>query len=864
MTDDDRKPPKIGEWILFRVTRPGDKVSVLGDLEEEYREIGIEWGIWKARIWFWGHVIRSLGPCLVFHLYWRITMFASYIKTAWRNIKKHKMYSMITMSGLVVGLTIFILFFRIALFGFSFDTFHENSDRIYGVVQVFQSANQDEQHSAFTPAPMLPTLLEEFPEIEEGTRFHLPGRMVVTHQDRHFFENNILFVDSNFLSFFTFKMVFGHAETVLTEPNTVVLTKTSALKYFRNEYPVGRVLTLNNRTDLTVTGVVDDVPANSTIQFDFLVSMETARSLYGWMEDWAVYNQTAFVRLSEGYDPTALEEKFSVFLHKHFANSPDSPIRSYLFPFLDFALNSIHIDAYFFSTGPYTNYLLLMMGSVFLLIVCINFMNLSTARYTDRIKEIGMRKVIGANRGQLMRQFLSESVLMTLMTLPCVVFLYGFARDGFLTLVGDFQVDISLWTSPFVLFGLLIVSILTGLVAGSYPAFFLSSFKTVWVFKTKLQSGKKGGRLRKILVVTQFAFSIIFIVLTFVQKKQAHYIYQADLGYNRDSVVVVPISGEVRENLHIMKEKLTRYPHVSFVSASPALPGFWGPEDRVVPQGMSEEEAWTMNVYGVDTDFIDVLHIPLMEGRSFSVDYDDTDHFVINRMAARQLQWEDPIGKELTIGDRKGRVIGVVDDFHFNDVHYPICPTVLYLEEEDLHYLLIKVTRPENIPSVVAYIKKQWPILFPNVPFESYKLDDYFHDIYRSAIEVGAYLIGMVGGVAVFFSCLGLLGLASYAVRRRTKEIGIRKVLGASVHSLFVMLGMDLLKLVLLSNIIALPLAYFISKSFLQFAFAIRRDIRADVFIVAVLMTLLSALIAITSQTLKAACANPVHSLRYE
>jgi len=790
-------------------------------------------------------------------------MIKNYIKIALRNLKRQKIYSVITMSGLVIGFAVFIFFALISFSLSDFDKFHENARRIYGVVQVLPGGLEGEQHSAILPSPLLPALLEEFPEIEDGTRFFPAGRMIVGHQDKIFYEDGIRFVDPHFLSIFSFKVVIGNAEKALSEPYSLVLTEDSALKYFGDENPIGKSLTLDNKIDVVVTGITENVPKNSSISFDFLISAETAQALYGRTDDWNINNQGVFLLLSEGYEPAGLEAKLPDFINKHYELTPTSPKRLYLFPMLDFSKKSKGIECYW-GSGEFSFVTLWIIAVLLLLIASINYMNLSTARYVTRANEVGMRKVVGAHRFQLIKQFLGESILISLISLPVGIVVYEVLGPVLTAYMGLDFLNLSLWDKPQIFILVLGVAALTGIFAGSYPAFYLSVFKPVQILTGKVQKGKKGGRLRKTLVVVQFSFSIILIVFTLISVRQSAHNLRVDLGFDRTGIIAVEITGEARDNLELIKTDLTRHPDIVSVSASQAVPISWDTKHPVLPEGFGEDDTLNMNTYGIDYDFIEILGIELVQGRSFSRSYSDENNFIINETAAQQLQWKDPIGKQLSFEDQKGTVIGVAKDFHFKSIYQEhISPAVLYLEPKDLDYMLVKYSSPPRASEVVEYIRERWKILAPDLPFEYVSLNDYFQDAYIEGDKT-AEMSGVLGIMAIFLSCLGLFGLSSYAVERRFKEIGIRKVLGASVTGIIWMLIKEFLRLVVIANIIAVPIAYLMMSNMIRFIYAYPVDIGIDIFIYTVSITTLIAFITVSSQTLKAARSNPVHALKYE
>jgi len=788
-------------------------------------------------------------------------MIKNYFRIALRNMGRQKIYTLITISGLVLGLSVFIMFALVTDFTSNFDTFHENADRIYAVVQVRSGSQGEEQHSAITPVPLAPSLKSEFPEISKAVRYFPPGRILVKHQEKAFYEAGVRFIDSDFLSIFSFKMIKGDKKTALSKGNSIVLTEDSALKYFGDENPMGKTMTLNNKTAVVVTGITENNPIDSSIYYDFLVSMPTARSLPVRMDDWKTDNQATFLLLSQKANPLRLEEKFSSFINKYYPDTDKSPRRLYLHPLLDFFLLSEGIDCYW-ATGRISYITIWILAILLLIIACINFMNLSTARYTTRAREVGIRKVVGANRGQLVKQFLSESTLMAILSLPGAILLYKLLSPILAAHLGQIF-SLPLVNRPNVLVLIVAITIFTGIFAGSYPAFYLSAFKPISIFKKQFSKGKKGSRFRKLLVVVQFTFSIILILITFINIKQSQHNLEVDLGYDRANIVAVTIPSEARDKLDVFKEELTQFNNITSVSASTALPIEWNTKERVLPKGTSEEEAFDMNVYGIYYGFTEMLDINIVEGRSFSPEFNDFDHFIMNETAARQLQWKDPVGKHLVIGNRKGTIIGIAEDFHFTSMFFKtISPAVLTLDPEKRNYMLIKYSDSESLPDVIEFTREKWNIIAPYLPFEYITLEDAFQDIFQG--DKTTEMTGVLGILAIFLSCLGLFGLSSYSVERRIKEIGIRKVLGASVLRIVRMLIWDFLKLVAIANIIAIPIAYFIMNSIINFLYAYPIKIGAGIFIYTTGLSLLIAFMTVSSQTIKMALANPANILKYE
>ncbi len=502
-------------------------------------------------------------------------MFKSYFLIALRNLKKQKAFSLINIIGMAIGMAGFILFALMAGVKLKADRFHENADRIYSVVQVVQSENKEEQHLALTPGPVAEALRMEFPEIEDIVRIGPGGRMTLKRGDESFFENKILFVDPGFLSMFSFGMAAGDPETALSEPYSMVISEASALKYFGDEDPMGKVLTLDKGIEVTVRGVTRNISRTSSIRFDFLISMETSRVLSGVLDDWTLNRIGTFLLVPEEFDRTRFEERLPSFLAKYFENYPESPQKMYLFPFLDFRLKSRHITSLVASSSPISVYVTLSIGVLLLVIVSINFINLSTVRYMHRTKEIGLRKVVGAKRSQLIIQFLGESLLLAFIAIPAAILLYEIIHPIFYAYMGNFalvsfnpQVSNSIWNYPFLLQYLVVAAILTGIFSGLYPAFFLSSFQPLHVLKESFKPGRRKKRGSKVMIVFQFAFSVIFIASAGILKSQFGHLWEADMGYNRDRVAVIQLGKESRNKLEVLKTEISRHPDVIQVSAS--------------------------------------------------------------------------------------------------------------------------------------------------------------------------------------------------------------------------------------------------------------------------------------------------------
>jgi putative ABC transport system permease protein len=797
-------------------------------------------------------------------------MFKSYFLIALRNLKKQKAFSLINIMGMAIGMAGFTLFALMAGVKLQADKFHENAERIYSVVQVVQLENKETKHLAFTPGPVAEALRREFPEIDDVVRICPAGRMTLKRENDSFYENDILFVDPTFLSMFSFRMAAGNPKTALSEPYSMVMSEAAAVKYFGDEDPIGKVLTLEKGIKVRVTGVTQNISRTSSIHFEFLVSMETLRAFSSILDDWGANRIATFLLIPEGFDQASFEERLPAFMDKYFEDYPESPQKMYLFPFLDFRLKSKHIISLVASSNPASVFIIFSIGVLLLIVVSINFINLSTVRYMHRTKEIGLRKVIGARRSQLIVQFLGESLLLSFIAIPAAILLYELIHPIFYAYMGSFalasftpQVSNSIWNYPFLLQYLVVAAVLTGIFSGLYPAFFLSSFRPLEVLKERFQSGKKRKRTSKVMIVLQFSLSVIFIASAGILKHQFGHLCEADMGYNRENVAVIQLGGEARNKLEVLKTEISRRPDVVQVSSSDNLPLVWETEKPVRLPDVPEDEAFTMKAYGIDYGFIEALEMQIKEGRSFSQDYADRQSFVLNETAVQKLEWENPLGKQLTVGDRTGTVIGVVKDFLFADIGFGIPPAVLYLDQENVNVMLVKFSSSDRFPDLRKFIKAQWQLLMPDLPFESMTLTEHYNRVFGLLGRLANFL-SMVGLTAVLFSSLGLLGLATYLVERRTKEIGIRKVLGASSMNIMWKVAREFLIPVVIANVISLGIVYYAWQKVLQTGLVFISNINAGTYIFALFVTVFTAILAVGSQTMKAARANPADSLRYE
>ena len=791
-------------------------------------------------------------------------MLTNYLKIALRNLRKHRGYAFINVAGLAVGIACCVL---IALFirdEFSYDRHHEQADQIYRLALDIDLSDGVLRLARSSP-PMAPALLEAFPEIIEAVRLRSMGTLLVSQQDHQFYEERFYFADVNVFEVFTMPLLRGNPQTALQTPFSVVLTAETARRYFGETDPMGQTVRLANQVDLTVTGVLAPIPSQSHFRPDFLASFASLQSFGGTnLERWGWLGTLTYLLLPEGYDPASLEAKLPAWINTHRGDGQSDTWHFYLQPVTAIHLNSELTGELGPNSDIRYSYLLSLIGLFILLIACINYMNLATARATQRAKEVGMRKILGAHRYQLVRQFLGESMLFAVLALFLALALADLLLPVFNTLTAK-DLTLSLHDRLFVLLALLGIGLVVGLGAGSYPALFLTRFQPADTLKGHARTRPSGMRLRQGLVATQFTLSILLVIGTLTVAHQQAYMQAKELGFNKEQVVVIPMQDETSPARYAMiKQALLQHPSVVSTTAASSLPGRGHDELTFRPEGFTDDQNPSLAIFFVDHDFVETLDIKMIEGRDFSRDFaTDTSAFLINEAAVKRLGWDDPLGKY--IGDDSGApigtVVGVIQDFHFESLHAEIAPLLLQIAPGSAREIAVRV-RPENLSEVLAFLKQQWQAFEPAYPFQYNFLDDDFDQLYRAEQRLNQ-IFGYASFLAIFIACLGLFGLAAFTAQQRTKEIGIRKVLGASFTEIVLLLSKDFARLVLVAFILATPPAYFAMRRWLD-SFAYRIDLSWEIFLLAGLTTLGVALMTVSYQAVRAALADPVESLRYE
>ncbi|GGH05121.1 ABC transporter permease [Mucilaginibacter phyllosphaerae] len=811
-------------------------------------------------------------------------MFKNYIKTAYRSLYKNKGFTAINILGLALGLATCLLIVFYVVDELSYDRYNTKADRIYRVNEDLKLGDNQVQYAVAMP-PLAKTLKAEYPYVEDATRIKPAGTTHVKKGNSNIVENKVGFVDASIFNVFTLPMISGDPKTALLEPNTVVITESTAKKYFNTTAALGKTIIFNDKENFKVTGVIKDVPKNSHFNFDFFVSLESfpdSRS-----NEWLRSNYNTYVLLKDAKDHTKLAASFPAFLQKFSGAQMQSELGMNIAQFekggsyfrLNLtALTDIHLNSNLTgelgpnSTKEYV-YIFSAIAIFILLIACVNFMNLSTARSSNRAREVGVRKVLGSSRKNLIFQFLAESILITFIATIIAVIAASVLLPAFNQISGK---DIILTTQSlkWLVPALLLIVLVIGSLAGSYPAFFLSAFQPIAVLKGKLSAGFKGGGLRSFLVVFQFFVSILLIVGTLVIYNQLNFIQTKNLGYNRNQVLIVQNSGELNQQAGVFKQELAQLPGVKSATMTGFLPTNGWRNTRIYFKDASYDQKKSLfpQSWEVDADYIPTMDMKLAAGRNFSKEMQtDSSAIIINEAAAKFLGFADPVGKTVYQslgGDRKGNtpnvkechIVGVVKDFHFNSLRQKIEPIVLTYGQ-NAGALAIRVGSAD-IQSLMSQIKAKWNSLSPGVQINYSFMDQDFDLSYRSEQRIGKIFV-IFTSLAIIIACLGLFGLAAYAAEQRTKEIGIRKVLGANVTWIVTMLSKDFIKLVCIAIVTASPIAWFVMNKWLQ-DFAYRITIQWWVIAAAAVGSLLIAFITISFQSVKAAIANPVNSLRSE
>ena len=805
-------------------------------------------------------------------------MLKNYIKIALRNLIRHKGYTFINIFGLATGIICCLLILVYVQDELSYDKYHEKAEQIYRIVNAgVIRGNQIEM--PLVSGPWGPAMVEEFPEVLKAVRIKPPdSRWVITNGEKKFPEKGLYFADPTFLEIFDVEMVVGDPETTLDAPYSMVITEEMAEKYFGEEDPIGKIIVGDNWMNFNITGIMRKHPPSTHMDYDFLVNFETLNKAidpvnkqlyYGDLSrEWQNFRIYTYLLLDANADPDAVENKMRTLLEERLGRMLRT-VGVELNPYLQ-KLTDIHLKSNLEGEiGPTGNesyiYIFSAVAIFILLIACINFMNLSTARSESRAKEVGIRKVIGADRGQLIKQFLGESITFTFFASIIAGIAVMFLLIPFNT-IAEKNILVSSLINVQTISLLIGLVIIVGFVSGSYPAFLLSAFRPAEVLSGKKHKGASGGILRKVLVVVQFSISVFLIISLSVIYGQMGYIKNKLLGYDKENILAIPLSDPApRSTYESYKTTLLSNSNITSVSAASTIPGGLFGIALMRPIGRPANENLTIQWMVVDYDFIETFGIELHEGRDFSREFttDLNRALLLNEEAVKQFGFDSGIDKRLSAGGPTDLpVIAVSKDYYFKSLHQNIEPFAMLLgTEQAFNWVFIKTT-DENMPRVMQFAEQEWRRINPGHPFE-YTFVDINNDMmYQSEMKLSR-LFSIFTGIAIYIACLGLFGLASFTVVQRTKEIGMRKILGASIGGIVIILSKEYVKWVVLANVFAWPLAYYFMRRWLE-GFAYHTNLNILAFFVSGMLALIIALLTVSAQTFKAAAANPVDSLRYE
>ncbi len=865
MTESPR-PPRIARWIFGRIIDSDIRYGAMGDLEEQFLHMYREGSPLKARISYWLQIPAALPAFFKNTLYWSFAMTGNYLRVFYRLMKKHRGYSFINFAGLTLGIGVFMLITLFVQHEFSVDKHHENLNRIYRV--------QGENMRQLSMAPAVGKLISEnIPEAQKVVRFkfrhdylakYLPSNDL--SKEKTTVIRNFGWADSTVFDVFTFSFIAGDPKTALEDPFALILTESVAQRIFGNEDPIGQTLEVNNQHEYHVTAVMRDLE-RTHLRFDVLAPFENLGKIIGQSEldSFNSWNLATYVLLSQSHDRVVVAGKITDLFHDILKESRNVDFAFELFP-----LRNLYFSAvlYGHQGNKQMVYVFMAIAVFILLIACVNFLNLSTARASLRAKEVGIKKVVGSTRKRLVTQFLGESVLFSLVSFVAAIglaatFLQEFSRLTQRNLTMDY-----FW-SPLVLFTFAGGAALVGILAGIYPAFYLSAFRPVDVLKGENVKGVRSGVFRKVLISFQFAISIILIFATSVVFKQLEYIKNKDLGFQKEHIVYMEFARNrgIRKNKDAFKSRLMQHPQIHNVTYSQGRPGLvynWeGFEYKGERNGFA--------IFTVDPDYFGVYGLEIIAGRNFSreMSTDQLRKCLLNETAVRTLELEEPVGTILQHDDLGGssfpvrdvEVIGVVKDFHYQTLRNPIQPQ-MFGWNDGWHWMASVKISSENVPATIAHIENIWHEFSPEFPFDFHFVDDLVAGIYQNEERL-AKTIGYFAGLGIFIACLGLFGLAAFMAEQRTKEIGVRKVLGASVGGILLLLSKEFSKWVIVANVVAWPLAYFAMNKWLA-DFAYRTEIGVWPFVLSAILALAVALATVSYQSWKAATANPIESLRFE
>lgn len=846
--------PNIIEWILRFFIREDDIEHRLGDFEEMYQYIYKKDGKLKATKWYLKQLITSIPKLLLNSFYWGVAMFKNYLLVAFRNFKNQKVFSILNITGLALGLACTLLILLWVQDELGYDKFHNNGDETYRLI--LEKSTSEVFRVPVTPAPLGPFLKENYPEIEQITRCSSAPRTLKYGENfKKTYNNRGLFADPNFFEVFNFPLKRGDISEALRNKNSIVISEELAKVCFGKEYPLGKTLLFNNNIELLITGVISKQAGNSHLDFNFVVPIELARQFRYDPNDWTSDILRTYVILKPGTEKSAINKKIENVIVDHVPNKNAKIIFQ--------PLDEIHLYSLDGGGQIVYVYILSAIGLFILVIACINFMNLSTAHSINRSKEIGLRKVIGAQREGLIKQFLSESLLASFLSLflALIIVITILPYYNYLT-QKEFLISSVINTNT--LFVILIITLITGLLSGSYPAIYLSSFNPLNIMSNRGITGDaNGNRLRRILVVVQFSLSIFLIIGSIVVHNQLEYIKNKDLGLDKENLVYMQLGTEGKNSFQSIKNELKQNTAILNVTRTNSPLLYLGFETSNVSwEGQKPEEKINVQIRSVDYDYLETFRMKLTEGRFFSSKFgSDSLSFVLNQKAIKTMEMESPVGKSFSFSGFNGKIIGVVKDFHHHSLNTEIEPLCFILNDTWSNILFARIA-PGKVSEAITHFENLWDRINPSNDFNVKFFEESLDTLYDNDKRL-SQILNYFTALGIIIACLGLFGMASFVAEQRRKEIGLRKVLGASTKKIVFMQSREFVKLILAANIIAWPLSYFTMNKWLE-NFAYKTSVDINIFFIAGGVTLVISLCTVSYQTIKSAIANPIESLKNE
>jgi putative ABC transport system permease protein len=864
-------PPVLATKLLTSFTDYEMDFNIVDTLQELYCFKRDTEGKRIANLWYWKQVLHTILKFQYVELIWRFIMFNNYLKITFRKIKINKGYSFINLAGLALGLASCILIFFWVQDELSFDRYHDNADNLYRIL-IDKKADVNPLTS-FSPSALGPDMQKDFPEIENSMRFIIrstPPEILVRYDNEAFYETRLALTDPSIFEMFNFPFIEGDPDSALDQPDSIVITENFARKYFGNSDAIGKTMIVDNNLNLVVTGIIENVPFNSHLQFDALIQFnatsQTLMPTYGDPYRYGYYFFKTYLLLEK----TVSIDAFSKKIYEYMTEREVSVRKVLLQPIKDIHLHSSDVAGNLDQGDIKYIYIFSITGILILLIACLNYINLTTAKSVQRSKEVGMRKLLGAFRMNLIKQFFTESVFFTGISLLFAFFLVWLLLPAVNELTGK-ELTLNITDNIATFLGIIAVAFVVGILSGTYPALVLSSFRPISVLKGALVQGKNKGRFRKVLVFAQYVIAVGLIICTFVIFFQFNYMQSYNLGFEKDQMIYIKLNGNLKEKYNIVKSEFEKNPDVLGTSVSSSLMSrhryvttffSW---DNMNPDIESAQRR--ADYVSVDRDFINMFGLEVIQGRNFSerAEFYPQSEIIINEAALKMMQVESPLGLSGDLGDRtenlRATIVGVIKDYNFRSLHTTITPQILWINPQFYTYMYIKI-KTEDLQETLKYVQSVVTSIEPAFPFEYNFLDESFESLYLNEMRMSKFF-RYFSTLAILLACLGLIGLMSFITETRTKEIGIRKVLGASNGDILRFVSFEFISIVIIANIFAWPVTYYFMYKWLQ-NFPYRIDLSVLFFLLSSLIVLLISILTLSYQSINAIRANPVESLHYE